>query len=161
MTQQLLEKLEKFSKKNFQNQKDKRSLPDIKIPVELAGLLDDSLNNLPRLRGVSAEEMLSGILVRGLVSWYSESVQAKKTGVNYEDNFDDSDDPDPATAQMQADAYVKNSGMTGYTAMTMHSISGNGSPKKAHNPGNHPQKKQRNRRRKSTGTNRRQNRQGR
>jgi hypothetical protein len=107
------------------------SLPDYRIPTSLAVVLDTVLHKAaPRVDALPAA-VLTDILERGVISWIAEQPAHLRSELGLspkpslavaaivdEDDYGDADDPDPASAQRAADAYMN--GTLGYSSMTLH-----------------------------------------
>lgn len=145
--------------------------PDTALPGELAFYLNDLINNVALKINREPSEVFAEVIEGGLADWYEN--QTAKTldiiGLDYatlspsvapskpvlapvaspeEDEIDESD-PDPASAQRAADAYMADT--FNYTPMTLHSI-GNGNGKKGgDNQTGRPRQQQRKRRTNNSG----------
>ena len=129
--QRLFHLLDQRSKRNTSEYKLDRPMPSLEIPGRLAMLLDDLLEISQVEIGKSPEKTLTEIVELGIYAWYEkldekllaelELIEPRKS-----DESEDADDPSPAAAQQQADAYAQSMGTTGYTPMTIHSLAAKG-----------------------------------
>ncbi len=129
--QRLFHLLDKRSKRNSSEYQSDRPMPALEIPGRLAMLLDDLLDISETEIGKSPPKTLVEVIELGIYAWYEklddellaqlELIEPRKS-----DESEDGDDPSPAAAQQQADAYAQSMGTTGYTPMTIHGLAAKG-----------------------------------
>ena len=123
--------LDQRSKRNTSEYSADRPMPSLEIPGRLAMILDDLLEISEAEIGKSPEKTLTEVVELGIYAWYEKLDEKLLTELKLiepekADESEDANDPSPAAAQQQADAYAQSMGTTGYTPMTIHSLAAKG-----------------------------------
>ena len=146
--QRLFHLLDQRSKRNSSEYQSDRPMPSLEIPGRLAMLLDDLLEISETEIGKSPEKTLVEVVEFGIYAWYEKLddkllAELKLIEPKKSDESEDANDPSPAAAQQQADAYAQSIGTVGYTPMTIHSLAAKGKGGQDGNAGRRQQSKNR------------------
>jgi len=150
-TEEILDSLVERSTRNLNDYTGNRTLPQADLPGRVSLCLDDLLEAAEGSLGMTRGGAMVQVIEQGIAAWYrglsdehKAILQLEADGLFQEDDCVqktdqlqlelsnngaeeeiDPDDPNPAAAQQQADAYAYQNGAFGYTPMTIHSLADN------------------------------------